>query len=147
MNFQKWTIGIFMIILVIILIYLGMNINTPNTSKPWPPLTANCPDYWADVNGDGSNCIATYDNNIGQFHDSTSSGSIFNILIPNTSEVIASGRTGYTSNQTASAVNSNFAAAPYIGANGTCAKYKWATTNKISWDGITYGTTLNCKTV
>ena len=66
MNFQKWTIGIFTIILVIILIYLGMNINTPNTSKPWPPLTANCPDYWADVNGDGSNCIATKDNNTGE---------------------------------------------------------------------------------
>ena len=134
MNFQKWTIGIFTIILVIILIYLGMNINTPNTSKPWPPLTANCPDYWADVNGDGSNCIATKDNNTG---DWTSF---------NTSNPITTASTTSPSSFT-STVPNFVTNAEYIGANGTCAKYKWATTNKISWDGITYGTTLNCKTV
>ena len=141
MNFQKWTIGIFTIILVIILIYLGMNINTPNTSKHWPPLTANCPDYWADVTGDGSNCIATYGNNTTGL-DAT----LYNGLTPKTTAVIARGTTGYNNAQSAVPLSSNFAAAPYIGANGTCAKYKWATTggNSISWDGITYGTTLNC---
>jgi len=121
MNFQKWIIVIFTIILVIILIYLGMNINKPNTSKPWPPLTANCPDYWADVNGDGSNCVGTKYNNTGLWNS-------FNTLVPNTTVSVP-----------------NFATAPYKGAKGTCEKYKWANINQVSWDGITYGTSLNCK--
>jgi hypothetical protein len=25
-----------------------------------------------------------------------------------------------------------------------CEKYKWAVENEISWDGLTYGTSLNC---
>jgi hypothetical protein len=25
-----------------------------------------------------------------------------------------------------------------------CQKYKWAVENEISWDGLTYGTSLNC---
>ena len=130
MNFQKWIIVIFTIILVIILIYLGMNINKPNTSKPWPPLTANCPDYWADVNGDGSNCVATKDNNTGSWTS-------FNRLVPITT----------ASDPTASFISAvpNFATGQYIGAKGTCEKYKWANTNQVSWDGITYGTSLNCK--
>ena len=33
----------------------------------------------------------------------------------------------------------NFAAAPYNTSRGLCAKYRWSTTNDVSWDGITYG--------
>ena len=33
----------------------------------------------------------------------------------------------------------NFNGPAYTGAEGTCAKYKWATKCGVTWDGITYG--------
>ena len=140
MNFQKWIIVIFTIILVIILIYLGMNINKPDTSILWPPITANCPDYWADVNGNGTYCMATKDSNT----DGIGVG-VFNALSPPTSTYISSSTaSGYVSDQTNTTTTYNFAAAPYIGSNGLCEKYKWATTTGVAWDGITYGVTNPC---
>ena len=108
-----------------------MNINTPNTSKPWPPLTANCPDYWADINGNGTICVATKGNNTGSWSN-------FNALVPITT----------SSDPTASFISTvpDFAKGKYIGEKGTCEKYKWSHDNGVSWDGITYGTSLNCKT-
>ena len=38
----------------------------------------------------------------------------------------------------------NFAVAPYIGDGSACKKYSWATTKKVSWDGITYGVQNPC---
>jgi hypothetical protein len=32
----------------------------------------------------------------------------------------------------------------YNGGDGLCNKYKWATTNNMSWDGITYGVPSPC---
>jgi hypothetical protein len=129
MNFQKWTIVIFTIIFVIILIYLGMNINKPDTSILWPPITANCPDYWADVNGDGTSCVGTKDSNTGSW-------SSFNGLTPITT----------ASDPIAPFVSTvpNFTTGSYIGSNSLCSKYTWATTNGVAWDGITYGVTNPC---
>jgi len=38
----------------------------------------------------------------------------------------------------------NFSVAPYIGSNGLCAKYNWATACGLTWDGITYGVANPC---
>ena len=40
----------------------------------------------------------------------------------------------------------NFNEMPFIGENGTCAKYRWATRCKVTWDGITSGVTNPCTT-
>jgi hypothetical protein len=38
----------------------------------------------------------------------------------------------------------NFNTSQFTGSNGLCAKYKWATGCKVSWDGITYGVPNPC---
>ena len=38
----------------------------------------------------------------------------------------------------------NFSVSPYVGENSACAKYKWATSNGITWDGITSGVHNPC---
>jgi hypothetical protein len=40
----------------------------------------------------------------------------------------------------------NFSVSPYNGSNGNCQKYRWATNNNVSWDGITYGVQNPCVT-
>lgn len=41
----------------------------------------------------------------------------------------------------------NFDTAPYNSASGSsCAKYRWATSKGVSWDGITYGVSNPCRT-
>jgi len=38
----------------------------------------------------------------------------------------------------------NFSADSYLGVNGACNKYKWATKCGVSWDGVTYGAPNPC---
>lgn len=38
----------------------------------------------------------------------------------------------------------NFAVNPYVGNQGLCNKYNWATSKNVSWDGITYGMQNPC---
>ena len=38
----------------------------------------------------------------------------------------------------------DFTASQYKGSSGNCAKYTWATTNGLEWDGITYGVPNPC---
>ena len=38
----------------------------------------------------------------------------------------------------------NFSVSPYVGQNSACAKYKWATSYGITWDGITSGVHNPC---
>ena len=38
----------------------------------------------------------------------------------------------------------DFSKAPYVGATGTCAKFNWANTCGITWDGITSGVINPC---
>lgn len=38
----------------------------------------------------------------------------------------------------------NFNASNFVGAQGMCNKYKWATRCGVSWDGITYGVKNPC---
>ena len=38
----------------------------------------------------------------------------------------------------------DFSGSTYQGSGGACAKYTWANTNNVSWDGITYGVQNPC---
>lgn len=60
MNFQKICILIAVILLIILLILIAVTLSGSNSNAVWPPFTANCPDYFVDLNGDGSNCINTF---------------------------------------------------------------------------------------
>jgi len=38
----------------------------------------------------------------------------------------------------------DFSVAPFTGSNGLCAKYNWANSCALTWDGITYGVPNPC---
>ena len=108
-SFQMTTLKIAGIVLLIFIILLAVILYFPSNSQVWPPIIPNCPDYFQDVNGDGSLCINAYD--------------------------LGSPKVG----------SENFSVAPYIGTNGNCEKYNWATAHQLTWDGITYGVQNPCE--
>lgn len=112
MKFQKWVVLIAIILLVVSLILIALVLVNSKKSQPWPPVLSNCPDYWTDVKGDGSQCQ----------NDLKLAGSY------------AQSNRSTCTNQTV-----NFAVAPYTGVNGLCNKYQYAHNCGIEWDGITYG--------
>ena len=56
MNFQKIIMLIAGILLIILFILIGISYNHSNSQASWPPYVANCPDYFVDINGDGTLC-------------------------------------------------------------------------------------------
>jgi hypothetical protein len=71
MEFQKTIIVIAVIILIICLIYFWFNISK-SSSKTWPPIVGDCPDYWIDLGGNGSKCVNVHNlgtcNNPGKLY-------------------------------------------------------------------------------
>ena len=115
MTFQRIVIIIAVIILVIILFLIGLALHK-STDQTCPPIIGNCPDYWMDASGNGSDCIDVKDlakqkcPSVGQEH-----------------------------------LHMNFNIPGFQGTNGLCAKYKWANNCGVSWDGITYGVQNPCE--
>lgn len=58
MTFQRWILVIFIIGLLISAIIFSYSIRSTIKKKKWPPVIANCPDYWIDQTGDGSKCVS-----------------------------------------------------------------------------------------
>ena len=119
MNFQKVVLTIAIIILIIMLIFVGMSLSKLNKNEVWPPNIGACPDYWEDISGNGSMCINSH--------------SLGKCNLP-TSQNLADSAMNFDKN-------------PFLGANGICAKYKWATACGVTWDGITSGVNNPCKLV
>jgi hypothetical protein len=115
MNFQRIVIIIAIILLIVCLILIGLVLVNSKSSQQWPPMVGDCPDYWVDTSGNGGNCVNI--KNLGSCN--------FGF--------------GETKHQTM-----DFTQAPFTGSNGLCAKYKWANSCKLSWDGITYGANNPC---
>jgi uncharacterized integral membrane protein len=61
MNFQKICLLVAGILLVILFVVIIISFKNSNSQVIWPPITDNCPDYFTDINGDGSNCANTFD--------------------------------------------------------------------------------------
>jgi hypothetical protein len=119
LSFQKIVVIIAIVILIILLIFVGVVIKNHGTKNEWPPVIGDCPDYWidSDASGNGTRCINIKD--LGTCPAATGQPHLVMDF------------------------NTNL----YSGANGMCAKYKWAQNCNISWDGITYGTiTTPCET-
>jgi hypothetical protein len=64
-NFQKTTLTIAGILLLICIVIMIIIFLFPNTKQVWPPMVANCPDYYTDTKGDGSIC-KSQSQNIGK---------------------------------------------------------------------------------
>jgi hypothetical protein len=67
-SFQNLTLIIAGVLLLICIVLIVIIMVFPNTKQVWPPMIANCPDYFTDVNGDGSKCL-----NINNVQNSPSS--------------------------------------------------------------------------
>jgi len=120
-TFQQAVIFIAIVILIIILVVVGYGLYKSNDEESWPPLIGDCPDYWVDTSGSGANCVNVQ-------YLGTNSGT----RDPNTT----------LQSQLQNAQKMDFTVAPYVGSNGICAKYTWANSSGVTWDGIT-GTDKN----
>jgi len=116
MNFQKLILSIAIFTLIIILIVIGITLSNANSINSWVPIVGECPDYWVDMSGNGEACLNTH--NLGRCN-----------LITDDNKTTM-----------------NFNQSPFTDSNGTCAKYKWATSCKVTWDGITSGIQNPCDT-
>lgn len=114
MNFQKIILTTSTIVLIVILIFIGLSLSKSSKTELWPPIVGECPDYWTDMSGNGEACFNRH--NLGKCN------------IPS------------KDNQN----TMNFNQYPFIGSNGMCSKYKWATACNITWDGITSGVKNPC---
>ena len=59
MSFQSIVLIVATIILFLSLIVIGVMLKSGTNPIAWPPILANCPDYWTDVSGNGSICLNT----------------------------------------------------------------------------------------
>ena len=57
MNFQKISMLVAGILLFVLFVLIAISYNHSNSTAIWPPIINNCPDYFLDVNGDGSSCL------------------------------------------------------------------------------------------
>jgi len=62
-SFQKIVLTIAIIMLIILLIFIGLSLKS-SSSQVWPPLVAQCPDYWS-MDGSGNNTICRNVQNLG----------------------------------------------------------------------------------
>ena len=116
MNFQMIVLTMAIIILIIILIVIGLALSKANAEENWPPIIGECPDYWVDLSGNGEACFNSH--HLGRCN------------IPNKENK----------------ATMNFNKSPFVGNDGACAKYRWATSCNITWDGITSGVKNPCET-
>ena len=115
-EFQKMVLIIAIILLILLLIIIGVALNY-SKNKSWPPITAQCPDYWS-IDGSGNNTTCTNVKDLGT------------CPAPSGEEHLTM----------------NFNNAPFSGPNGLCAKFQWANKCSIAWDGVNYGINNPCQT-
>jgi hypothetical protein len=116
-SFQKIVLISAIVILIIALVFIGVSLIGKAQEVQWPPLVADCPDYWV-AQGSGTNLTCSNVKDLGICRPSSGG--------PQTM---------------------NFAGNPaFTGDTGACAKYTWANSCKVSWDGITYGANNPCST-
>jgi hypothetical protein len=114
-SFQKVVLISAIVVLILVLIFIGFALNNARQSV-WPPIIGDCPDYWEDVSGNGSMC-----KNVKNLGNGTCK---------------PTGSNKY--------LTMDFTQPTFLGGNSMCAKYKWATSCGVTWDGITYGVENPC---
>jgi hypothetical protein len=114
MNFQKIVLVISTILLIIILVVIGVTLSKSNEKQNWPPIVGECPDFWVDMLGNGEACFNTH--SLG------------------TCNIPSEGNSN----------TKNFKQSPFTGSNGKCAKFNWARSCRVTWDGINSGVKNPC---
>ena len=117
-TFQKIILTIAIVLLIGMLIMINMSLSNATASIMWPPIQTDCPDYWEDLSGNGSQCFNVKDIGTCSIYDP---------------------KYDATTGKPDSSSTMNFSGATYTGPNGLCEKQKWAKTCGVAWDGITYG--------
>lgn len=120
-TFQKIVLTIAIVLLIGMLIVINISLTSATASMMWPPIKTDCPDYWEDLSGNGSQCFNIKD--IG--------------TCPSYEPKFDANRKPLVSS------TMNFSGALYTGPNGLCEKKKWAKRCNVEWDGITYGYGIN----
>lgn len=113
MTFQTTVMTISVIILIISLSFIGLALYRQKYKSDYPPVIANCPDYWIDKSdtGNGSKCNL----------DTITSQSLGNV----SPQCQPKNKDGI-----------DFSTPYYSGADGLCNKAKWAKGCNLTWDGI-----------
>lgn len=114
MNFQMIVLTTAIIILILVLVVIGVALSKASEENSWPPIVGECPDYWTDISGNGEACFNTH----------------------------SLGRCNIPSKNNKATMNFN--KSPFLGDDGICAKYRWATSCNVTWDGITSGVKNPC---
>lgn len=106
------------IVLIFILTFLGTMIRAGRYTGQWPPVIDKCPDFWQDTSG---NAAAAAGGANAADPDSKMCYSV----------------NGLNDKNGIGANGVNFGDPKYNGVNGMKEKKGWASTNEVSWDGIT----------
>jgi hypothetical protein len=114
-GFQKIVLIVAIVILILLLIIIGVSLKYSKNNN-WPPITAECPDYWS-IDGSGNNTTCTNVKDLGTCNGSVTSGNHLTM---------------------------DFTVSPYTGFGSVCKKYTWANSCGLTWDGITNLSTNPC---
>ena len=123
----------FTILLIVLLIFMAIVLKYSDAEKQWPPVVADCPDYWYDSYHDVSTGSDPDDPDSDDVDPDDPAATGVNICY-NVKDL-----------GTCDQKMMNFNQAPYIGVDGDCNKWKWATACGITWDGITDGNPCDYK--
>jgi hypothetical protein len=134
MDFYTIVILIAIVLLIIILTYIGIQLNfKKDSSVQFPPVANTCPDYWVS---DGSYCIvpANGKTNIGTIYDKTN-GTI--LLTPNTTYGFVSANT-MVGNTVITNPRIDFSVIGWssMGKSSLCQQKDWSNKYNIIWDGV-----------
>lgn len=128
-SFQKITLIIAVVILILALVFIGLALTKANEDN-WPPLVGQCPDFWV--------AYGREPNASGESTDETGEPGSWCLNAKDLGTCPASSGSKHQ--------KVNFSNPIFSGTNGDCAKYNWAKKCGVSWDGITYGAANPCDT-
>lgn len=110
MAFQKTVVVIAIIILIALLTFIGYSLHRDKAIKKFPPVSADCPDFWTATNSDkGVVCVNTKGLGLGKKGRNCP---------------IEGGHKAFYGNH-------------WKGDTGNCRKATWANNCQVSWSGYT----------
>ena len=128
-EFQTNVIKIVGISLLISVIIFSIMIFFINREEKFPPVIADCPDYWI------TSKLFDNDNNLNIIENGHVRREVKKMNLSNNSESQCVNVKNLGSKYCSKIMNFNNI--PYSSTDGNCAKYKWATSCDLTWDGIT----------
>ena len=127
-TFQRTILIVAIVILLIAFTVIGLILAYSTNKSKWPPVIADCPDYW--LAADPTNNLVT------QHIPNPNPKGSYCVNVKNLGTCPAANGQPH--------LTMNFNSSVFTGSNGTCAKYNWAKSCGVSWDGITYGVVPPC---